>query len=67
MAIALWRALLVLPAFLLAASVFDAELTDKTARDFDRYVRETKRRLDAPDQPFLYVDGLTGEKKKSAL
>jgi len=67
MAIALWRALLLLPAFLLAASVFDAELKDKTVKDFDRYVSETERRLDARDQPFLYIDGLTGDKKKEAL
>ena len=67
MAISLLRALLLLPAFLLAASIFDAELTDKTARDFDRYVRETERRLDARDQPFLYVDGLSGKNRTDAL
>jgi hypothetical protein len=67
MAIALWRALLLFPAFLLAASIFDAELKDKTARDFDRYVRETERRLDARDLPFLYVDGLAADKKAEAL
>jgi len=67
MAISLLRALLLLPALLLAASIFDAELTDKTVKDFDRYVRETERRLDARDQPFLYVDSLTGDKKKKAF
>lgn len=67
MATSLYRALLLLPAFLLAASIFDAELTDKTARDFDRYVQETERRLDARDQPFLYVDGLSGKDKTDAL
>ena len=67
MAIALWRALFLLPAFLLAASIFDAELNEKTTKDFDRYVRETERRLDARDQPFLYVDGLVADKKTEAL
>jgi hypothetical protein len=66
MATSLYRALLLLPAFLLA-SILDAELTDKTIKDFDRYVTETERRLDARDQPFLYIDGLTADKKKEAL
>jgi hypothetical protein len=67
MAISLLRALFLLPAVLLAASIFDAELTTRTAQDFDRYVRETERRLDARDQPFLYVDGLSGTNKTEAL
>ena len=67
MAISLLRVLLALPALLLAASILDAELTDRTAKDFDRYVRETERRLDARNQPFLYIDGLTGDAKKDAL
>jgi hypothetical protein len=67
MAIALWRALFLFPVVLLAASILEAELKDKTAKDFDRYVRETERRLDSRDQPFLYVDGLASGEKTKAL
>jgi hypothetical protein len=63
------RGLVLAPVFLLAAaaSILDAELTQKTIDGFNRYVRETERRLDERDQPFLYVDRFPADRKKKAL
>jgi len=61
-----WRVFVLL--FLLATSgVIAAELKEKTVASFDRYVSETERRLNARDQPFLWVDGLAAAEKKKAL
>ena len=61
-----WRAFVLL--FLLATSgVIAAELKEKTVASFDRYVSETERRLNARDQPFLWVDGLAAPERKRAL
>jgi hypothetical protein len=52
---------------LLVAPIAAAELQEKTVAAFDRYVRETERRLDARDQPFLWVDGKAPAEKNKAL
>ena len=47
------------------ASVTAAELQQRTAAAFDRYVRATESRLKTG--PFLWVDGLTGARRSEAL
>ena len=61
------RGLVFVLLFLLATPVVAADLEERTVAAFDRYVRETERRLDARDQPFLWVDSLPAAKKKKAL
>lgn len=49
-----------------AASAAGAELQDRTAQAFDRYVRLTEARLSGAG-PFLWIDGLPDARRRPAL
>jgi hypothetical protein len=52
---------------LAAVPVDAAELRTKTVAAFDRYVRETEKRMASAQAPFLWIDGLAPEQRRAAL
>jgi hypothetical protein len=59
------RTTVLLLAALASQPVDAADLNGKTVAAFDRYVRATEERLDSPDAPFLWVDTLPAEDRKT--
>jgi hypothetical protein len=50
-----------------SAVVRAADLNQKTIDAFERYARLTERRLDAPDQPFLWVESQPAEQRQKTM